>query len=85
MHSTMNFIYAGFWMLALAAWLIPHKRLVSMIEAKLARPVFNTVPAMTSIIHRVIAGLFMVLMFESFLNAIIWLKIERIAANLNGT
>ena len=37
MHSTMNFIYAGFWTLVLAAWLIPHKRLVPMIEAKFAR------------------------------------------------
>ena len=85
MHSTMNFIYAGFWTLVLAAWLIPHKRLVPMIEAKFARPVFNTDPKKTSsIIHRVVAGLLMVLVFESFLSAVNWLEIERIAANLTA-
>ena len=83
MHSIANFVHAGFWLAVFAVWGFYNKRLMAWIEAKVARPVFNTDPGKTaSILYRVVACLFLYLSLDSVFDGVRVAKFERIAETL---
>ena len=83
MHSIANFIQAEFWLAVFAVWGLYNKRLLVWIEAKVARPVFNTNPEKTaSIIYRVLACVLLYLSLDGVFDGVRRATFERIAGIL---
>ena len=83
MHSIANFVHAGFWFAVFAVWGFYNRRLMAWIEAKVARPVFNTNPEKTaSIIYRVLACVLLYLSLDSVFDGVRMAKFERIAETM---
>ncbi len=83
MHSIANFVDAGFWLAVFAVWGFYNKRLMVWIEAKVARPVFNTNPEKTvSIMYRVLACVLLYLSLDGVFDGVRMATFERIAETM---
>ncbi len=83
MHSIANFIQAEFWFAVFAVWAVYNKRLTAWIEAKVARPVFNTDPKKTaSVMYRVLACVLLYLSLSNVLDGVRIARFEGIAETL---
>ena len=85
MKSSVFFLFAAFWGAALLGVLALRQRLEVLMQAHLVAPMFNNNPdKITRILYGFVACLLVVLVVESVLIGINWLKIEAILANLTS-
>lgn len=85
MKSSVFFLFAAFWGAALLGVLALRQRLEVLMRAHVVAPMFNNNPdKFTRILYGFVACLLVVLVVESVLVGITWLKIEAILANLTS-
>ena len=85
MKSSVFFLFAAFWGVALLGVLVLRQRLEVLMRAHVVAPMFKNNPdKITRILYGFVACLLVVLVVESVLGGIIWLKIEAILANLTS-
>ncbi len=83
MTSSVFFLFAAFWGAVLLGVLALRQRLEVLIGAHLVAPMFNNNPdKITRILYGFVACLLVVLVVESVLIGMNWLKIEAILANV---
>ena len=82
MKSSVFFLYAAFWSVALLCVLSLRQRLEVLMRARIVAPMFsNNIDKITRILYGFVACLLVVLVVESVLIGMNWLKIEAILVN----
>ena len=85
MKSSVFFLFAAFWGAALLGVIALRQRLEMLLQAHIVAPMFNNNPdKITRILYCFVACLLVVLVVESVLVGINWLKIEAILANFTS-
>jgi len=83
--SSVFFLFAAFWGAALLGVLALRQRLEALMRAHVVAPMFNNNPdKITRILYGFVACLLVVLVVESVLIGMNWLKIEAILVNLTS-
>ena len=86
MKSSVFFLFAAFWSAALLGVLALRQRLEVLMRARVVAPMFsNNIDKITRILYGFVACLLVVLVVESVLIGMNWLKIEAILVNFPRT
>ena len=85
MKSSVYFLFAAFWGAALLGVLALRQPLEVLMRAHVVAPMFHKNPGkITRILYGIAACLLVVLVVESLLIGITWLKIEALLANFSS-